>query len=149
MVLAHHIGCRIYYQDTDSMHIAKDDLPKLADAFREKYNRELIGKGMGQFHNDFDGGDHAVESWFIAKKVYLDKLDTGAYHIRCKGVPKEGVLAANKNVEETYQKLFNGEEIEFDIAIGKPKFIFEKQFTVSTNHDFKRKVSACLPVGEF
>ena len=29
MCLAYDIGCHIFYQDTDSMHIFKDDLPKL------------------------------------------------------------------------------------------------------------------------
>ena len=53
MCLAYDIGCRIFYQDTDSMHIFKEDLPKLEQEFRQKYNRELRGKNLGQFHSDF------------------------------------------------------------------------------------------------
>lgn len=45
MCLAEDHGIEIYYQDTDSMHIAKDDIPKLSNIFMTKYNRELIGKG--------------------------------------------------------------------------------------------------------
>ena len=33
MCLAYDIGCRIYYQDTDSMHIVHEDLEKLEKAF--------------------------------------------------------------------------------------------------------------------
>ena len=44
----------VYYQDTDSMHIEADKVELLANAFRERYERELIGKQLGQFHSDFD-----------------------------------------------------------------------------------------------
>lgn len=47
MCLAFEIGCHIYYQDTDSMHIEINDLPKLEKAYKEKYNRDLIGKYLG------------------------------------------------------------------------------------------------------
>ena len=53
MCLAFDEGCRIYYQDTDSMHICKSDLSKLESAFKSKYGRELIGTQLGQFHSDF------------------------------------------------------------------------------------------------
>jgi hypothetical protein len=46
MCLAEDIDAKIWYQDTDSMHIDYDAVPYLADAFREKYNQELIGKQM-------------------------------------------------------------------------------------------------------
>jgi hypothetical protein len=37
-----------------------DDIPKLSELYKNKYNRELIGKKLGQFHSDFpsmDGSD--------------------------------------------------------------------------------------------
>ncbi len=80
MCLAYDLGCHIYYQDTDSMHIEVDDLPRLVDEFRNKYNRELIGSNLGQFHSDFptinnhDEMPKAVESYFLMKKMYIDKL---------------------------------------------------------------------------
>jgi DNA polymerase elongation subunit (family B) len=43
----------MYYQDMDSLHILHDDVPRLAEEFRVKYGRELIGKNLGQFHCDF------------------------------------------------------------------------------------------------
>ena len=101
MCLAEDLDIPIYYQDTDSMHIQKDKLDLLADEYRKKYNRELIGKDLGQFHSDFDskilkGDIYAKESYFIAKKIYLDVLTDGGdvedYHIRMKGVSKEAIM---------------------------------------------------------
>ena len=54
MTTAEDLDIKIYYQDTYSMHIVKDKLNLLADEFKKRYNRELIGKNLGQFHNDFD-----------------------------------------------------------------------------------------------
>ena len=54
MVLADDNKLNIWYQDTDSMHINYEEVETLAKLFKEKYNRELIGNGMGQFHIDFD-----------------------------------------------------------------------------------------------
>ena len=60
------------------MHIGTDDIPKLADLFQQKYNRQLIGKNQGQFHSDFDSklGKvlHADRSVFLGKKFYIDRL---------------------------------------------------------------------------
>ena len=78
MCLAEDNNIDIYYQDTDSMHIGTDDIPKLADLFQQKYNRQLIGKNQGQFHSDFDSklGKvlHADRSVFLGKKFYIDRL---------------------------------------------------------------------------
>ena len=38
MCLAFDIGCHIYYQDTDCIHIEVDDFPKLIEAYKNKYN---------------------------------------------------------------------------------------------------------------
>jgi len=54
MCLAEDIGIRIYYTDTDSMQIEYDKLPLLSAAYQRRYNKTLIGNGMGQFHSDFD-----------------------------------------------------------------------------------------------
>ena len=34
MCLAYDIGCHVYYQDTDSIHIEYNDLPKLEYGFQ-------------------------------------------------------------------------------------------------------------------
>ena len=53
MCLVEDIGIQVYYQDTHSMHIPRYDVVRLAEAFKTKYNRELIGNQLGQFHSDF------------------------------------------------------------------------------------------------
>ena len=58
MCLAYDIGCKIYYQDTDSMHIRVQDLEKLQNEFKKKYNRELVGSNLGQFHSDFTSNEN-------------------------------------------------------------------------------------------
>lgn len=54
MCLAEDNGIMIYYQDTDSMHIEEKDVERLAELFKLKYGRELLGDNMGQFHCDFE-----------------------------------------------------------------------------------------------
>lgn len=99
---------KIFYQDTDSMHCNMDDIKKLALTYAMKYGRELIGKGMGQFHSDFEseilkGEIYACESVFLGKKCYIDKLTDGEttddqgnliydYHVRMKGMNKRGII---------------------------------------------------------
>ena len=56
MCLVEDICIQVYYQNTDSMHIPRDDVTRLAEAFKNKYNLELIGNQLGQFHSDFPGG---------------------------------------------------------------------------------------------
>lgn len=51
---AQDLGFKVYYQDTDSIHIDYANIPKLSEEFKRKYNRDLIGKGLGQFHSDFE-----------------------------------------------------------------------------------------------
>jgi hypothetical protein len=53
MCLAEDLGGKIYYQNTDSIHIPVDDLSILESEFRNVYRRELIGKDLGTFHSDF------------------------------------------------------------------------------------------------
>jgi len=163
MCLAEDIDCSIYYQDTDSMHISDEDIEKLIVAFREKYNRELKGNNMGQFHSDFSVKDkrnpekaldelYANQCIFLGKKAYIDKLtcrDTNLtqhmktnYHFRMKGITQEAIQSAGDPFE-IYQRLYNGEKITFDIAKTKVLFKRNKDFSYQTNLEFKRSVKFC------
>ena len=124
MCLAEDMGIQIYYQDTDSMHIPCDSISSLAMAFKNKYNRELIGNQLGQFHSDFPGKNvdgsevYAVESYFIWKKAYIDKLSNGLHHIRFKGIPEASIQLVVKrsfegNPMKLYEHLFEGNEVTF------------------------------------
>jgi len=48
MCTAEDIGVDIMYQDTDSMHLYKDQLDALSEEFRVRYGGELVGSRMGQ-----------------------------------------------------------------------------------------------------
>lgn len=139
MTLAENNDINIYYQDTDSMHIDNDKITKLADLFKLKYDRELIGKNLGQFHSDFDFKSDkdpvAVESIFLGKKSYIDKVkcvnnnvESFEFHIRMKGIPSGCVKqkfykykgSKKPSVKETpldlYKNLYNGDAVTYDLA---------------------------------
>ena len=156
MCLAEDNDLMIYYQDTDSMHINTEEVNVLTDLYRDKYNRELVGKDMGQFHTDFDSkflkGDlKAVESIFLGKKCYIDKLEGDEegvydYHIRMKGVSGDAIkdYAFNKgiNLMEVYDELFEGKELTFDLCCGGKKLTFDFKYNmeISSKSIFERKI---------
>ena len=152
MCLGEDIGIDIYYQDTDSMHLKTEDVPKLENKFKEIYDRDLNGKNMGQFHTDFDSkvlkGD-IYSKCFIAlgKKCYLDVLtdDTGKedYHIRMKGVSGDSVkYHAKGDIKNLYDRLYNNEALPFDLCCNNLKACFEKNsdFTIKSKDSFWRVI---------
>jgi len=160
MTLAEDNNIDLYYQDTDSIHMAYNHVEKLEKLYLNKYNKNLTGKNMGQFHIDFNlensnGSIYAVESIFLGKKSYIDKLESidkdnniiNGYHIRMKGISNESInykcKELNINPIELYNKLYNGEKIKFDLTAGGKKCCFEfKNFVnVKTKNDFKRDIS--------
>lgn len=145
MCLAEDIGVSIYYQDTDSMHIRNDkgQLDKLKKAYYEQFGRELDGTDLGQFHCDFNVDNptitpHSVRSVFLGKKSYYDKVFGGQDYTdvyRMKGIP--GSIMTD--IENTYNKLYNGEAMTFDLT-SVCKFKSEANFTTTNLLDFKRTV---------
>jgi len=124
----------IYYVDTDSMHLPENKIELLECKFKEKYNRELIGKNMGQFHSDFNsnkikGNIKAVETIILGPKVYYDLLegDNGIQdnHIRLKGISLNSIVETaklhNKSIKDLYIDLYEGKEISFDLVLGGVK----------------------------
>lgn len=160
MCLAEDNNIDLYYQDTDSIHLRNEHIPILSNAFKKTYNRELIGKGLGQFHSDFDlpGCSEVVatKSIFLGKKCYIDKLEginkngekeTG-FHIRMKGIPEKCIHFVVENtpkyndVMDLYIDLYNGNEVAFDLTNGgaKANFKFNKDYTINTLSIFTRKI---------
>lgn len=136
MCLAEDNDIKIYYQDTDSMHINNDSINLLSELFKKKYNKDLIGSNMGQFHSDFDVFDSeghknkkaeniiACESIFLGKKCYIDKLQYNnkdsdeiqySYHMRMKGVCSKAIKDVGEPLE-TYKKLYRGHSVMFNLA---------------------------------
>ena len=152
MCTAEDNDMQIYYQDTDSMHLGQHHIPELVKIYKAKYGRDLIGKQLGQFHSDFDFDSdeepYAIKSIFLGKKCYIDQVRTiksgveklDNFHIRMKGVPGYAIKAEGP-VMETYERLFNGEEIEFDLlADNHVNFKRNKDFTMSSVLEFKRRI---------
>lgn len=154
MSLAEQNGIQIFYQDTDSMHLFENDVPRIADIFKFNYHSELIGQKMCQFHNDFERFPGAVGQIYsrkliaLGKKSYLDILvdeeGNEGYHIRLKGIPYQVIINKCKNmnitVEELYERLYKGETITFNLLDGANGFKKSKAFQQTNLPNFTRKV---------
>ena len=159
MTLSEDLDIKIFYQDTDSMHIEKDTLKLLENEYLKVYNRELIGDKMGQFHNDFDEvkDGYTTESIFLGKKAYIDILtnDNADYgiHYRMKGIILECIkdYADSNNIEilDVYKKLLNNESITFDLLKVKCAFKTDKNRQIRSLKDFKRCVSFKGEINEY
>lgn len=115
---------KIFYQDTDSCFIRESELPRLLQEHAKRYNKEwfvdhyghkyrseiepqLLGKYVGQLHDDFDIVDangekitctdvKATRAIFLGKKAYVchlrginketKEVET-CYKVRMKGIP--------------------------------------------------------------
>mgnify|MGYP003635934425 CR=1 FL=1 len=119
----------IYYTDTDSLHMNYEDVAKFETKFQEKYNRNITGKYLGQFHIDFDldgakSDIYSTKAIFLGKKAYMDILESkdkdgniiSGLHIRMKGATSEGLEHLSKQykggIVEVYERLSKGEEIK-------------------------------------
>ena len=147
-------GINIYYQDCDSLHIMEDDVERLSKIYEQKYNKQLIGTQMTQFHCDFDSFEGSIGTVYsrkliaLGKKSYLDILvdekGNEGYHIRMKGIPKQVIInkvkRMNITVEELYERMYNGEEIEFNLLDGTNCFKKTKCFQQINLSSFIRRV---------
>ena len=163
MCLAEDENLTAYYQDTDSIHMEWDDVKVLKEKFTEKYNRELDGKQLGQFHIDFDleddnGNDckdvYAEKSIFLGKKCYIDCLvgtnpegkTIRGHHIRMKGIPNSTIKhTANKmgiDLYELYSQLYSGKRIKFDLLENGKRcnFKFHNSGQISSMNKFVREI---------
>jgi hypothetical protein len=160
MCLAEDNSMNIYYTDTDSIHIEDKNIEPLSILFKEKYNRELIGKNMGQFHTDFASNIIkkdiiAVKSIFLGKKAYVDVLEgkdengivVQDYHIRMKGVSEKAIkyycLINKLDPYELYNKMYKNETIDFDLGCGGNACCFEynSNYSISSKSAFIRSVN--------
>lgn len=160
--IANDKKCPIYYTDTDSMHLNKDDIPIIEKEYYERYNKILNGKNLEQFHDDFKlknsvGEIYSSKSIFLGKKSYYDKLTSVdkdnniiyGEHIRLKGITDAGLINESKKhgnkFEGMYEKLIN-EEIDFVLnpfneETNETKVLFDfKNGGVKTKNIFIRKV---------
>ena len=157
MALASDNGVKIYYQDTDSMHMKDADVKKLEELYLRDYKKVLVGKQLGQFGEDFElkgcKNIKSIKSCFLGKKSYIDILEgedekTGeikkGQHLKLKAITKEGIAAKiaeyNDDALAIFKDLADGEKIEF-VLNPKDKVSFDfTQNSVSTKEtgSFKR-----------
>lgn len=166
MVPAELSGIIIFYQDTDSMHVIASQVPLLEDAWRQFNNKgpeeKLIGNDLCQFHSDFEPINgkptQSCGSIFLGKKMYIDKLvpkedmfsEQIKYMTRLKGIPRASMMNSDiegfsvndeKKLWRIYEKLFEGESIEFELVVEKIKMSFTRHLEVQTMNSFRRKAN--------
>jgi hypothetical protein len=154
----------VYYTDTDSIHLDFKDVKSLESKYKEKYNKNLNGKNLEQFHPDFDleGADseiYSTEFLCLGKKSYIDKLECinkdgsiiNDYHIRLKGITEDGLNHEVKNFNGDYMKMYeniaDGNTINFLLnpKEGKKVLFDFKNGSVSTRTAFYREVKRQEP----
>ena len=151
-------GVKIYYQDTDSIHLNYDDVDKIVKKYKEIYDKDLVGEDLGNFHIDFsmdkaNSEIYAIESLFLGKKTYIDILEStdkdgkkiNSEHIRMKGIPtpciKYYAEQHNITVLDVFKQLYDNKTIKFDLTNDGNKFVCRnnKDYTISNVSDFARK----------
>jgi hypothetical protein len=149
MTTAQDENIPIYYQDTDSMMLHDDDIPKLEEVFMNKYGRKLVGKDLGQFSSDLKAEDdsdfgksgkkikdiYATEGIFVGKKAYILKVECedtegniydAGYHSRCKGVNTQSIEHllsqsehSHKDRLDVYNDWYEGKAYDLDLTAGQ------------------------------
>ena len=149
---------KIYYQDTDSIHLNYDDVDKIVERYKGKCDLNLVGEDLGNFHVDFDmygatSEIYAVESLFLGTKTYIDISEStdkhgktiNSEHIIMKGIPTSCIQyyadQHNISVLGVYKKLYNNGIIKFDLTNDGNKFVCRnnKDYTMSNVSDFTRR----------
>lgn len=133
--MANDFKIPILYTDTDSIHMFDKDVDTLSKLFKARYERELVGSKMLQFHCDFKRrnleGPKIWSKKFIAidKKIYLDVVTDGIgeyHHIRYKGIGdniiKKYCSDNSITIEDFYQQIMKGDKLELDLCNGGISF---------------------------
>ena len=137
---ADECAIKIYYQDTDSIHLNDDDVDTVVKSYEEEYGSELVGNELGNFHIDFSMDRAtseicAIESLFLGKKTYIDILEPtdkdgtaiNSEHIRMKGIPTSCIeyYAGQHSITalDMYTHVFNNRTIKFDSTNDGNRFV--------------------------
>jgi hypothetical protein len=163
MTTAQDENIPIYYQDTDSMMLHDDDIPRLEEAFMSKYNRKLVGKDLGQFSSDLNPEDdseasgkkikniYATEGIFVGKKAYILKVECvdaegnvydAGYHSRCKGVNTQSIEHLlskpehkDKDILDIYNDWYKGKSYDLDLTAGQTVCSMDINLKTNTIHN--------------
>ena len=69
---ADDMNIKMYYQDTDSIHLNYDDVDKNVKRYKEEYELDLVRGDLGNFHVDVDM-DGAKGEIYVIESVLLGK----------------------------------------------------------------------------
>lgn len=156
----------IFYQDTDSYHIARKEIQPLANRYREKYGAELLGSSLCQFHVGYDYGNpgplvygkpletlYSEHSVYVCPNVYAERIrcdDDESFDevfFKCKGIPSCSIenkakRSSAKDLGTNIMDIFtSGKIVEFDLLEGRANIKIGKAGSVTTRREFKRKIS--------
>jgi hypothetical protein len=165
MTTAQDENIPIYYQDTDSMMLHDDDIPRLEEVFMNKYGRKLVGKALGEFSSDLKAEDdsdfgksgnkikniYATEGIFVGKKAYILKVECededgklwdAGFHSRCKGVNTQSIEHLlsqdehkNKDILDIYNDWYNGKAYDLDLTAGQTVCSMDINLKTNTIHN--------------
>lgn len=145
--IADNNNIEIFYQDTDSLKMYTEDVNKLSNAYFEKYNKNLLGKELGQFKDEYEKIYCDVFIAVAKKFYYSNDIINNDDKISCKGIPltllkkytnKDGKLI---KPEQLFTDLYNGEKVTFsNTNFDKVMFKHNKDLTISNNTSFNRTV---------
>jgi hypothetical protein len=156
MTTAEDLKYPVFYQDTDSLHVLNNDIEPLAEEFKKRYGRELLGDQLGQFHGDLKikGSDNVISilAVYVNKKVYYEKLKgtdkitgkpTTKALCKLKGVSNGAIEKAagdlhDGDILKVYKDLLNGEPVKFDLLAGRVSFKRNKDETYTSLKEFYR-----------
>lgn len=143
---------KIFYQDTDSMHMKKKDYDELSLKFESKYGRPIDGNQLGQMHDDFPSINglpaSAIDSAYLAKKVYFDTTVNvnGDVSVVCKmkGVSNDSILHSSKkyklSIPEIYKELsIKGNYKKFDLSCEGTKMCLGRVGGDFTSYQYRSK----------
>lgn len=163
MATAQDENIPIYYQDTDSMMLHDDDIPRLEEVFMNKFGRKLVGKDLGQFSSDLKAEDdsdacgkkikeiYATEGIFVGKKAYILKVECvdeegkvydAGFHSRCKGVNTQSIEHLlsqqehkNKDRLDIYNDWYEGKAYDLDLTAGQTVCSMDINLKTNTIHN--------------
>jgi hypothetical protein len=165
MTTAQDENIPIYYQDTDSMMLHDDDIPRLEEVFMNKYGRKLVGKALGEFSSDLKAEDdsdfvksgnkikniYATEGIFVGKKAYILKVECededgklwdAGFHSRCKGVNTQSIEHLlsqdehkNKDILDIYNDWYDGKAYDLDLTAGQTVCSMDINLKTNTIHN--------------
>lgn len=114
-------GYEVSYTDTDSCFMSNDAINYMRNNMADIFG----GIELGQFKLDFGDDISITKGYLLGKKSYYVKFNKAdkkgkTEKFRMKGIPSSTIKFYgrhhNISVEKIYEKLYNGEVIEFDLC---------------------------------